>query len=167
MSALFCLFLCFRSYPEKLEVYNPTFYKINYILEELYVAVIWIISRLIIYIDQLNTGVVPVKSIRWRFRKMLWPPFSEYMNFMNSNAFWKRLWPHSAVHRVLKKKKRALNLANPFYFLRGKKMELLHSNTRDCIWITKTEKNSSGEAQIWNDKVPLSKQNPVLYTVAL
>ena len=37
-------------------------------------------------------------------------------------------------------------------------MELLHSNTRDCIWITKTEKNSSGEAQIWNDKVPLSKQ---------
>ena len=58
----------------------------------------------------------------------------------------------------LKIKKRALNLANPFYFLRGKKMELLHSNTRDCIWITKTEKNSSGEAQIWNDKVPLSKQ---------
>ena len=40
MSALFCLFLCFRSYPEKLEVYNPTFYKINYILEELDVAVI-------------------------------------------------------------------------------------------------------------------------------
>ena len=57
MSALFCLFLCFRSYPEKLEVYNPTFYKIRYILEELYVAVIWIISRLIIFIDQLNTGM--------------------------------------------------------------------------------------------------------------
>ena len=56
MSALFCLFLC-RSYPEKLEVYNPTFYKINYILEELYVAVVWIISWLIIYIDQLDTGL--------------------------------------------------------------------------------------------------------------
>ena len=38
MSALFCLFLRFRSYPEKLEVYTPTFYKIRYILEELYVA---------------------------------------------------------------------------------------------------------------------------------
>ena len=56
MSALFCLFLCFRSYPEKLEVYIPTFYKIRYILEELHVAVMWIISRLIIYIDQLNTA---------------------------------------------------------------------------------------------------------------
>ena len=39
MSALFCLFLCFRSYPEKLEEYIPTFYKIRYILEELCVAV--------------------------------------------------------------------------------------------------------------------------------
>ena len=29
MSALFCPFLCFRSYPEKLEVYTPTFYKIR------------------------------------------------------------------------------------------------------------------------------------------
>ena len=56
MSALFCLFLCFRSYSEKLEEYIPTFYKIRYILEELYVAVMWIISRLIIYIDQLNTA---------------------------------------------------------------------------------------------------------------
>ena len=56
MSPLFCLFLCFRSYPEKLEVYIPTFYKIRYILEELYVAVTWIIIRLIIYIDQLNTA---------------------------------------------------------------------------------------------------------------
>ena len=56
MSALFCLFLCFRSYPEKLEEYIPTFYKIGYILEELYVAVLWIISRLIIYIDQMNTA---------------------------------------------------------------------------------------------------------------
>ena len=56
MSALFCLFLCFRSYPEKLEVYTLAFYKIRYILEELYVAVIWVLSRLIIYIDQLNTG---------------------------------------------------------------------------------------------------------------
>ena len=35
MSALFHLFLCFRSSPEKLEVYIPTFYKIRYILEEL------------------------------------------------------------------------------------------------------------------------------------
>ena len=33
MSALFCLFLCFRSYPEKLEEYIPTFHKIRYILE--------------------------------------------------------------------------------------------------------------------------------------
>ena len=33
-----------------------TFYKIRYILEELYVAVIRIISRLIIYIDQLNAA---------------------------------------------------------------------------------------------------------------
>ena len=39
LSALFCTFLCFRSYPEKLEEYIPTFYKIRYILEELYVAV--------------------------------------------------------------------------------------------------------------------------------
>ena len=36
----------------------PMIYKIRYILEELYVAVIWIISRLIIYIDQLNTALV-------------------------------------------------------------------------------------------------------------
>ena len=56
MSALFCLFLCFRSYPEKLEVYIPTFYKIRYILEELYVAIMWIISQLIIYIDQMNAA---------------------------------------------------------------------------------------------------------------
>ena len=54
MSALFRLFLSFRSYREKLEEYVPTFYKIRDILEDLYVAVIWIISRLIIYIDQLN-----------------------------------------------------------------------------------------------------------------
>ena len=57
MSALFCLFLYFRSYSKKLEVYNPIFFKIRYILEELYVAVILIISRLIIYIDQLNKGL--------------------------------------------------------------------------------------------------------------
>ena len=42
LGALFCLFLCFRSYPEKLKVYTPTFYRIRFILEELYVAVIWI-----------------------------------------------------------------------------------------------------------------------------
>ena len=42
------------SYPEKVEEYIPTFYKIRYILEELYVAVLWIISQLIIYIDQMN-----------------------------------------------------------------------------------------------------------------
>ena len=58
MSALFCLFLCSRSYPEKLEVYIPKFYKIRYILHELHVAVIWIISQLIICIDQLNTGII-------------------------------------------------------------------------------------------------------------
>ena len=50
MSALFCLFLCFGSYSEKLEEYIPTFYKIRYILEELYVAVMRIISWLIIHI---------------------------------------------------------------------------------------------------------------------
>ena len=38
MSALFCLFLYFRSYPEKLEEYIPTLYKIRYILEEFYVV---------------------------------------------------------------------------------------------------------------------------------
>ena len=36
----------------------PTFYKIRYIVEELYVAVISIISRLIICIDQLNEGLL-------------------------------------------------------------------------------------------------------------
>jgi hypothetical protein len=56
MSALFRLFLCFRLYSEKLEEYIPAFYNIRYILEELYAVVIWIISRLIIYIDQLNGG---------------------------------------------------------------------------------------------------------------
>ena len=56
MSALFCLFLCFRSYSGKLEEYIPTFYKIRYILEELYVAVMCIISQLIIYIDQMNAA---------------------------------------------------------------------------------------------------------------
>ena len=50
MSAFFCLFLCFRSYSEKLEVYTPTYYKIRYILDELYVAVLWIISWIIIYV---------------------------------------------------------------------------------------------------------------------
>ena len=58
MSALFRFFLCFRSNPEKLEEYIPTFDNIIYILEELYAAVIWIISRLIIYIDQLNTSLI-------------------------------------------------------------------------------------------------------------
>ena len=38
MNGLVCLFLCFRSYPEKVEEYIPTFYKIRYILEELYVG---------------------------------------------------------------------------------------------------------------------------------
>ena len=54
MSVLFYLFLSFRSHLVKLKVYIPTFYKITYILEELYVAVLWIISQLIVYIDQLN-----------------------------------------------------------------------------------------------------------------
>ena len=57
MIALFCLFLCFGSYSEKPEEYISTFYKIRYILEELYVAVIRIISLLIIYIDQLNAAI--------------------------------------------------------------------------------------------------------------
>ena len=38
MSGLFYLFLCFRSYPVKLEAFIPTFYKIRSILEELCVA---------------------------------------------------------------------------------------------------------------------------------
>ena len=58
MTALFCLFLSLRSYSEKLEEHIPTFYKIRYILQELYMAVIPIISRLKIYIDQLNEGRV-------------------------------------------------------------------------------------------------------------
>ena len=40
-----------------LEVYSPTFYKIRYILEELYVAVMWILSRLKMYINQLNEAL--------------------------------------------------------------------------------------------------------------
>ena len=67
MSALFCLFLCFRSYSEKLEEYIPTFYKIRYILEELYAAFIWIISRLIICIDQLNEGSIFLALINYFF----------------------------------------------------------------------------------------------------
>ena len=67
MSALCCLLLCFRSCSEKLEEYISTFYKIRYILEELYVAVMWIISRLIIYIDQLNTALVALYSARPEF----------------------------------------------------------------------------------------------------
>ena len=58
MTSLFCLFLCFKSYSERLEkcICILMFYKVKYILEELYIAVIRIISRLIIYIDQLNTA---------------------------------------------------------------------------------------------------------------
>ena len=56
VSALSCLFLCFRSYPEKAEEYFPTVYKIRYILEELYVAVVRIISQLKIDIDQMNAA---------------------------------------------------------------------------------------------------------------
>ena len=56
LSALFCLFLCFRWYPDKVEEYIPTFYKIRYILVELYVAVMSIISQLKIYIDQINAA---------------------------------------------------------------------------------------------------------------
>ena len=77
MSALFCLLVCFISYPEKLDVYIPTFYKIRYILEELYAAVIWIISRLIIYIDQLNRAQVlkilfthKISYFQWQTYKM-------------------------------------------------------------------------------------------------
>ena len=33
MSALISIFLCYRSYPEKLEEFIPTFHKIRYILE--------------------------------------------------------------------------------------------------------------------------------------
>ncbi len=43
--SIICLFLCFKSYPENVEEYIPTFYKIRYISEELYVAVMWIISQ--------------------------------------------------------------------------------------------------------------------------
>ena len=57
-SPLFCLFLCSRSYPEKVEEFITTFYKIRYILRELYVAVTWIINQLIIYIDQMNAALV-------------------------------------------------------------------------------------------------------------
>ena len=59
---LFCLFLCYTSYPEKLEVYIPKFYKIRCSLHELYVAVIWIMSQLIICIDELNMSVMLLGS---------------------------------------------------------------------------------------------------------
>ena len=65
MRALFGLFLCFGSYPEKLEEYISTFYRIRYILEEIYVAVMRIISRLIIYIDQLNAAHFSISA--WLF----------------------------------------------------------------------------------------------------
>ena len=48
-----------------LEVYILIFYKIRYILEELYVAVFWIKSQLIIYIDYLNTGIMYTKKLSW------------------------------------------------------------------------------------------------------
>ena len=70
MSALFCLFLCLRTYYEKLEEYIPKVYKIRYILEELYVAVMWIISPLTIYIDQLNEGIVALKVSKSRKQNM-------------------------------------------------------------------------------------------------
>ena len=71
MSALFCFFLCFRSYPEKLEVCIPAFYKIRCILEESYVAVMWIINRLIIYDDQLTTGYVGLKRCNLQSTSLL------------------------------------------------------------------------------------------------
>ena len=54
--------MCFTAYAEKLEEYIPTSYKIRYILEELYVTVLRIISRLIIYIDQLNAANYQVEE---------------------------------------------------------------------------------------------------------
>ena len=85
MSALFCLFLCFRSYPEKVEEYIPTFYKIRYILEELYVAVIWIISRLIICIDQLNAAHVSYLDLQNRWNQQTLP-FKKGSNGRKSKA---------------------------------------------------------------------------------
>ena len=70
MSALFCLFLCFRAYPEKLEEYIPTIYKIRYILEELYAAFMLIISRLIIPIDQLKATYVKVRRLKVKILHM-------------------------------------------------------------------------------------------------
>ena len=57
--ALSCLFLCFKSYSEKLEVYILTSYKIWYILEELYVTV-YVNYKLAykLYIDQLKVTKV-------------------------------------------------------------------------------------------------------------
>ena len=49
-----------RSYPEKVEGTIQIFYKIRFILEELYVAVMWIISQLITYIDQMNAAHVKI-----------------------------------------------------------------------------------------------------------
>ena len=65
MSAIFYLFLCFTSYPLKLEVNIPKFYKIRYILEESYVAGVYIISWLIIYVDQLNTAYIAYNHGGW------------------------------------------------------------------------------------------------------
>ena len=90
MSALFCLFLCFRSY---LEVYILIFYKTIYILEELFVAFIWIISQLIIYIDQLNTGRILLFSrnkwsVVWLFRSILIAPLQQGLYF-SYKLFWR------------------------------------------------------------------------------
>ena len=43
-----------------MEGYIQIFYKIRFILEELYVAVMWIISQLITYIDQMNAAHVKI-----------------------------------------------------------------------------------------------------------
>ena len=84
MSALFCLFLCFRSYSEKLEEYIPTFYKIRYILEELYVAVVPIISQLIIYIDQLNEGHIELYLV---FETNIWKKSSRKFRVVQFHLF--------------------------------------------------------------------------------
>ena len=72
MSAFFCLFLCFDHIStEKLEVYIPTFYKITYTLEELYVAVMWIISRLLYWPAEHRPSYFTVFKLCRHFRTHL------------------------------------------------------------------------------------------------
>ena len=63
------------------------FYKIRYILEELYVAVIWITSRLIIYIDQLNRGMECPRRTQPMSTLIVHTSFSIYKHMQRREKF--------------------------------------------------------------------------------